>query len=67
MVVIDDISRERQTEFNQDRLHSILRKRNNECFLTILTTNFSPDQWADVYGPVLGAYMQRAFVDAEVV
>jgi DNA replication protein DnaC len=67
VVVIDDISRERQTEFNQDRLHSILRKRNSECFLTILTTNFAPDQWADVYGPVLGAYMKRAFVDAEVV
>ena len=67
VVLIDDISRERQTEFNQDRLHSILRKRNTEAFLTILTTNFSPDQWADVYGPVLGAYMKRAFVDAEVV
>ena len=66
VVVIDDVSRERQTEYNRDRLHAILRKRNNDSLLTILTTNFSPDEWADVYGPVLSAFMQRAFIAVEV-
>jgi DNA replication protein DnaC len=65
-VILDDLSRERQTEYNQDRLHAILRKRYNETAITIVTTNFSPEYWLDVYGPVLSAFMMRSFVEVEV-
>jgi DNA replication protein DnaC len=65
-VVLDDISRERGTAFNHDRLHYYLRKRSNDCLITIVTTNYAPDEWPSVYGDVLGPFMQRSLVAAEV-
>lgn len=66
VVVLDDLSRERVTEYNLDRLHAILRKRHNQSLITVLTTNYGEDEWPKVYGPVLGSFMIRAFVSAEI-
>lgn len=61
-LVIDDISRERKSDFNVGELHRILRRRHNETFPTILTTNFLPDDWEKKYGEVLASFLDRAFV-----
>ena len=64
-LVVDDISRERSTEFNSGELHRLLRDRNVRGLPTILTTNHYPKEWEDVYGDVLGAFMDRSFVPVE--
>ena len=64
-LVIDDISRERRTEFNSGELHRVLRRRQVRGFPTIITTNHYPDEWDSVYGEVMGGYLRRAFVPVE--
>ena len=64
-LVIDDISRERATEFNSGELHRILRHRENWGYPTILTTNHPPGDWQEVYGDVLASFMNRAFIKVE--
>lgn len=61
-LVIDDLSRERPTDFNLDRLSFYLRYRYERCIPTILTTNLEPDKWEDVYGSVLGQFLTRSTV-----
>lgn len=65
VLVLDDISRERRTEFNTGELQRVLRRRHDWCFPTILTTNHSPDEWTDVYGEVMASFLGRAFVPVE--
>jgi hypothetical protein len=59
ILLIDDISRERTTEFNVGELHRIIRRRADEGWPTILTTNHAQNEWADVYGEVFAAYLAR--------
>lgn len=65
-LVLDDISRERTTEFNLNELHRVLRIRHNECFPTIITTNHPPSKWYEVYGPVLAGFLERSSIPVEV-
>lgn len=64
--VIDDISRERATEYNLTELQRILRHRYDRCFVTILTSNYSPDQWPEVYGEVFTSFLGRAFLAVRI-
>jgi hypothetical protein len=66
ILVIDDISRERRTEFNSGELHRILRRRYDNCYPTIITTNHNPDEWDDVYGDVMASFLTRAFLSVEI-
>lgn len=66
-LVIDDISRERATEFNVSELTWILRHRYEHGFPTIITTNTHPDQWPLMYGEVMGNFMLRALLPVEFV
>jgi hypothetical protein len=61
-LVIDDISRERATEYNVGRLAHVLRHRHEWGYPTILTTNHDPKSWKTVYGDVMGEFMHRAFI-----
>jgi hypothetical protein len=61
ILVLDDISRERTSEFNVNELHRVLRFRNNECRPAIVTTNHPPKTWPTVYGETMAAFMERAF------
>lgn len=61
-LVIDDISRERATDWNAGELQRILRRRHNETFPTILTTNYPPTKWEEKYGEVLSSFLDRAFI-----
>lgn len=63
--VIDDISRERRTEYNIGELTRILRIRHNRCYPTIITTNFEPKVWEREYGDVFAAFANRAFIHVE--
>lgn len=64
-LVIDDISRERPTEYNTGELQRIIRRRASEGFPTIVTTNHSPDEWVEHHGEVLAGYLERTFIDVE--
>ena len=65
-LVIDDISRERNTEFNSGELHRILRRRYENMFPTVITTNLSPSKWEENYGEVLASFLGRAFIAVEI-
>lgn len=64
-LVLDDISRERMTEYNAAELHRTIRRRSDHGYPTIITTNHSPDQWAKEYGDVLAGYITRTNVTVE--
>lgn len=65
-LVIDDISRERSTEWNVGELQRILRRRYEHGFVTVLTSNHPPKQWRAHYGDVMAAFLTRAFDAVEV-
>lgn len=65
-LVLDDISRERATEFNSGELHRILRTRFNQGWTTIITTNHNPVEWPSVYGDVLSKFMNRSFDKVQI-
>lgn len=65
-LVLDDLSRERATEYNISELTYFLRHRYENGYPTIITTNVGPDDWADQYGPVMGAFMARALIAVEI-
>jgi hypothetical protein len=48
-LVIDDISRERGTEFNTGELTRILRQRGDWGYPTIITTNHDAGDWEEAY------------------
>lgn len=64
-LLIDDISRERSTEWNLGELQRILRFRHEHELTTILTTNHKPDDWGKYYGEVFPGFLHRAFVPVE--
>lgn len=64
-LVVDDISRERATEYNLNELHRILRNRHELCRPTILTSNYPRAQWDSVYGEVMATFMARAFGEVQ--
>jgi hypothetical protein len=59
-LVVDDISRERQTEYNIGELQRILRRRSDNGYPTILTTNHPQEDWVDRYGDVLAGFLSRS-------
>lgn len=65
-LVIDDISRERNTEFNAGELHRTLRRRYDSGFPTVVTTNLMPEDWEERYGEVLASFLGRAFIPVEI-
>ena len=64
-LVLDDISRERRTEFNVGELQRTIRRRFDQGYPTIITTNHSPRAWEDTYGDVFAAFLGRAFIPVE--
>lgn len=65
-LVIDDVSRERVTQFSLQELSRILRHRAENGWTTILTLNTHPDRWEDVYGEVMANFLSRQFDVVEV-
>jgi hypothetical protein len=61
-LVIDDISREKRTEFNLGELQRILRHRREWGWTTILTTNHDPDEWHQVYDDAFASFLSRSFI-----
>jgi hypothetical protein len=61
-LVIDDISRERPSDYNKGELQRTIRRRSSEGFPTIITTNLEPEEWAEFHGAVLAGYLARHFV-----
>lgn len=50
LIVIDDIGSAKPTDFELEKLFSIIDRRTNEFFPTIITTNIPPDQFESVFG-----------------
>ena len=66
ILVLDDISRERPTEYNAGELQRTLRRRSDNGYPTIITTNNPQDQWAANHGDVLAGFLQRSSVVVEM-
>lgn len=63
VLVIDDIGKEHmsQSGWQRNLLHDIIRARHGRGLPTIITTNLSPEDWADVYGTATGSFINEAF------
>jgi len=63
VLVIDDIGKEHmsQSGWQRNLLHDIIRSRHGRGLPTIITTNLSPEDWADVYGTATGSFINEAF------
>jgi hypothetical protein len=64
-LVIDDISRERPTEYNAGEFQRIIRRRSDNGYPTIVTTNHPIDKWEAKHGDVLTGFLNRAFLVVE--
>lgn len=64
LLIVDDLGRERVTEWTLEQLHRILDARNRAKLRTIVTTNMTSDQWVRRYG---AAVVDRVLDDAVVV
>ena len=62
-LVLDDISRERGTDFNTGMLTRIIRARSDWGYPSIITTNYPPDKWSSVYqSEALSAFLHDEFL-----
>lgn len=47
LLVLDDLGREKSTDWVLERLYVLVNARYNDCLPTIVTTNYTPDALAD--------------------
>ena len=66
-LVLDDIGRDRATDFAVSEFQRYLRYRHSHGWATILTVNHPPRQWKSIFGPVLAAYLQRSYMPIEFI
>ena len=59
-LVLDDIGRDRATEFAISEFQRYLRYRHSHGWATILTVNHRPEEWEQIFGPVLAAFIERS-------
>lgn len=64
-LVIDDLTRERGTEFNVSELARIVRYRGDHGYPTIITTNHTPDEWESRYSEFLSGYLHDMFLPVQ--
>lgn len=65
LLVIDDLNKEFQNRMTAAVLDEVLRHRSNELLPFIVTTNCSPDQLGELYGPSFIALLERRAVFCE--
>lgn len=53
LLLIDDLGQDRLTEWTREQLHRLINERNAEGRRTIVTTNRSPREIEDIYGPAI--------------
>ena len=61
-LVLDDLTRERGTEFNVSELARIIRYRGDHGYPTIITTNHTPDDWEKHYSEFVAGYLHDMFL-----
>lgn len=64
-LVLDDISRERPTEYNAGELQRTIRRRSDNGYPTIITTNHPVEKWVDAHGDVLAGFLLRSAITIE--
>lgn len=55
IVVLDAVGQERNTEFSQHEIGSLIRRRNEDCRRTIITTHLTPSEFIKRYGERVSA------------
>lgn len=58
LVVLDAVGQERATEFSYHEIGSLLRRRNEDCRLTIVTTHLSPTEFIRRYGDRVASVLE---------
>lgn len=58
IVVLDAVGQERNTEFSQHEIGSLLRRRNEDCRRTIVTTHLTPSEFIHRYGDRVSSVLE---------
>lgn len=58
IVVLDAVGQERATEFSYHEIGSLLRRRNEDCRTTIVTTHLSPTEFIRRYGDRVASVLE---------
>lgn len=61
VLVLDDLGKEYNSQYNDSSFDEILRSRYDKALPTIITTNVSRENWAKQYGDAMGSFAHEAF------
>lgn len=61
VLVLDDLGKELNTDYNTAGFDELLRARYDKGLPTIVTTNLSREAWGDKYGKAMGSFVYEAF------
>lgn len=62
IVVLDAVGQERATEFSYHEVGSLLRRRNEDCRTTIVTTHLSPTEFIRRYGDRVASVLEDMII-----
>lgn len=68
LLVLDDVGKEHRTSsgWAAGFFEGLIRDRYYQGFPTVMTTNISPQGWADAYGDSTASFLTEAFIDLKV-
>lgn len=61
VLVLDDLGKELNSEYNVAGFDELLRSRYDKALPTIVTTNLPREQWGRKYGDAMGSFVYEAF------
>lgn len=61
LLVIDDLGKEVDTEYNHAGVDELLRSRYDKALPTIVTTNVSREDWGKRWGDAMGSFVYEGF------
>lgn len=69
LLCLDDVGKEHRTKsgWAAGFFEDLIRTRFTLTLPTMVTTNYGPDQWAEVYGDSCASFMHEAFIHVPVV
>jgi DNA replication protein DnaC len=66
LLIIDDLGKERGTNYEDSSFDELLRSRYDKGLPTIVTTNVNRENWKDQYGDAMGSFVYEAFHQVKI-
>lgn len=69
VLLLDDVGKEHRTKsgYAESCLDLLLRQRHREARPTHITTNVKTHEWAQIYNPSMGSFIQEAFTHVKMI